>query len=611
MSDEKFPVLIRERDQDKDEYELPAILREAEKDKQESEASPSGSDKEEEESDESDESDEEEDEHAALLTPALDSQIFRTIAAIQKKDPRVYDSSAKFFEQEQIDKANKEWEKQQKELKNSGKKVTLKDYERETLLKHGGYYDEEERIDDEDAPKHLTHNEEQAKIKEEFKMAAVDDDDDDDNDDEEDKGGFLMKKEKSKEEQEAEEEEYKNFLLQNMASDEASSEVFKEWKNYKNNPNMNKDDAFLIDYVLNRGWVEKKHGNQPTYEEDPIPELDDNEADEEYLDQVDRFESKYNFRFEEEGALQIIGHSRNVEGTLRRKESKRKRERERKKAKKEAEKLNKVNELKQLKNQKIKEIQARLEEIRKITGNDDLDLEKIDMEGDFDPDAWDAQMNNVFNEDYYEGEDNEKPVWDDDLGEEFNAEQEAAATSGRGSNNNNDDDDLMMDADYLPDGPSYKKDSKKRKRDGAAEEEEESLPARKRQAQEEYKRLMEEYESLGFEDVIGGDLPTRFKYTHTEPEDFGLTAEEILLADDAELNKYVGLKALAPYRTDEARNKDHRRFKRFEKAKKRDIEKHLDKKLTPKTKSKEKSKEKTKREVCANSVTKLKNKLPA
>ncbi|KAI9013392.1 KRI1-like family C-terminal-domain-containing protein [Phycomyces nitens] len=577
--DDNFPVLIRERDQDKEEYELPAILREPEEEKQESQ-SPSGSDKE--DSDESDESDEEEDENAALLTPALDSQIFRTIAAIQKKDPRVYDSSAKFFEQAQIDKANKEWEQQQKELKNAAKKVTLKDYERETLLKHGGYYDEQERIDDEDAPKHLTHNEEQAQIKEAFKMAA-DDDDDEEEEDEEDKGGFLMKKEKSKEEQEAEEEEYKNFLLQNMASDEASSEVFKEWNNYKNNPNMNKDDAFLIDYVLNRGWVEKKHGRQPTYEEDPIPELDDKEADEEYLDQVDRFESKYNFRFEEEGALQIIGHSRNVEGTLRRKESKRKRERERKKAKKEAEKLGKINELKQLKNQKIKEIQARLEEIRKITGNDDLDLEKIDMEGDFDPDAWDAQMNNVFNEDYYEGEDNEKPVWDDDLGEEFNAEQAA----------NNDDADLMMDADYLPDGPSYKKESKKRKHQETTEEEEEGLPARKRQAQEEYKRLMEEYESLGFEDVIG-DLPTRFKYTHTEPEDFGLTAEEILLADDAELNKYVGLKALAPYRTEEARHKDYRGFKRFEKAKKRDINKHLDKKLTHKSKKKEKTKEETK-----------------
>lgn len=55
----------------------------------------------------------------------------------------------------------------------------------------------------------------------------------------------------------------------------------------------------------------------------------------------------------------------------------------------------------------------------------------------------------------------------------------------------------------------------------------------------------------------------RFKYTRVKANDFGLAPEEILLADDKDLNKYVPLKKLAPYRTDEptldARRRRHLR----------------------------------------------------
>jgi protein KRI1 len=43
-------------------------------------------------------------------------------------------------------------------------------------------------------------------------------------------------------------------------------------------------------------------------------------------------------------------------------------------------------------------------------------------------------------------------------------------------------------------------------------------------------------------------MPTRFRYTTTAKSSFGLTPTEILLADDKDLNEYVGLKKLAPYR---------------------------------------------------------------
>jgi protein KRI1 len=48
---------------------------------------------------------------------------------------------------------------------------------------------------------------------------------------------------------------------------------------------------------------------------------------------------------------------------------------------------------------------------------------------------------------------------------------------------------------------------------------------------------------------IAGEIPTRFKYIEVPKENFGMTVEEILLADDKELNQKVPLKRLAPYRT--------------------------------------------------------------
>jgi protein KRI1 len=43
-------------------------------------------------------------------------------------------------------------------------------------------------------------------------------------------------------------------------------------------------------------------------------------------------------------------------------------------------------------------------------------------------------------------------------------------------------------------------------------------------------------------------MPTHFRYVPVAQAPYGLNASEILLADDKDLNEYVGLKKLAPYR---------------------------------------------------------------
>lgn len=58
-----------------------------------------------------------------------------------------------------------------------------------------------------------------------------------------------------------------------------------------------------------------------------------------------------------------------------------------------------------------------------------------------------------------------------------------------------------------------------------------------------------------------GDLATRFKYVPVVPQAFALTPEEILMATDAELNEYVGIKKYAPYREERWDSKRGERLK--------------------------------------------------
>ncbi|KAI8086583.1 KRI1-like family C-terminal-domain-containing protein, partial [Halteromyces radiatus] len=537
-SEDNVQVQIRERDKDQEDYIKPALLVEYEKEVEEENrrlAEEEGDDETEESDEESvDESDEEEDEDAALLTPAIDTQILRTIAAIQTKDPSVYDTNKKFFTSEQFDASKKQW---QQKSKTKDKKVTLKDYERELLLEHGGYVDEEQE-NNKDRSNDLTHVEEQAQLKKAFQLAAQQNDSDNDNDqrqddkeDSDDDDGFLVKREKSKSEKEAEEDDYRQFLLNNLKEDEASSKAFADWENFKENPNVNADDAFLIDYVLNRGWVDKKGKQNPTYNE--IVDVD-KDVDEQYLDDVDRFESKYNFRYEEAEGSRIVTHARDIGDSVRRKTNKRKERRERLKAAKQLLKEQKTEELKRLKNEKRKEIHNRLAEIQKITGTGISGLEHINFEEDFDPEKYDEQMAKIFDDGYYDANDTEKPVFEDDDDDDFNYDDDEQYG----------EDDLMMDADYLPGGEKYEETKKNKKGKKRALENDQQEKPKPKDA--EYNKLVDDYYALDFEDVIGGDLPTRFKYTKTEPEDFGLTPVEILLADDKELNKYLSIRTIAP-----------------------------------------------------------------
>ncbi|KAG9122462.1 hypothetical protein FRC07_001139, partial [Ceratobasidium sp. 392] len=80
------------------------------------------------------------------------------------------------------------------------------------------------------------------------------------------------------------------------------------------------------------------------------------------------------------------------------------------------------------------------------------------------------------------------------------------------------------------------------------------------------KRKLDEYMDqvydLDFNDMVG-DMPTHFRYAKVDPTTHGLTPVEILMATDAELNSYVGLKRLAPYRKEKFDPRRPEKLKEF------------------------------------------------
>jgi len=68
-------------------------------------------------------------------------------------------------------------------------------------------------------------------------------------------------------------------------------------------------------------------------------------------------------------------------------------------------------------------------------------------------------------------------------------------------------------------------------------------------------KILEEYYNLDFEDLIGGEIPTRFKYIEVEKDDFGLSVEQVLRTNETELNEIVPISSLAPYKTKDRRKR--------------------------------------------------------
>jgi protein KRI1 len=465
------------------------------------------------EDDSSDESTSESEDEGELVTETLDSEIMATINAIRSKDPRVYDQSAKFYSETSESQAGKSKGKKDKPMH-------LQDYHRQNLL-NGATGAEE--VEQEQVP--LTYNQEQEQLKKsivgEINAAVVDseseeEDDDDENPATDDK--FLVAKHRER---------------------PAKSQVKLDVEHADQDP-----ETYLSNFMVSRAWVAADSNLHPF-------ESDDDDEDR----RAEEFEEAYNLRFEDPAKSneKLRSHARDLAAkySVRREEANpRQKKREAEKSAKEAEKQQRKEEKARLRRLKIEELEEKVRKIKRAAGVSTKDIQPEDwshfVDDEWDDAKWEQEMQKRFGDDYYAQQDIEtedesaaekrkvrKPKFEDDIDikdivPEFEAEEKA---------------EISLTDDDQP--PKKKKKTKKVQDD------------KKRDAKKE-RRIIEQLvdDQLQFE--LESSLPQKagFRYRESSPKSFGLSARDILLADDKQLNEFAGLKKLASFRDPEKKRKD-------------------------------------------------------
>lgn len=289
----------------------------------------------------------------------------------------------------------------------------------------------------------------------------------------------------------------------------------------------------MRDYILSNGYADK--------DDDEIPTYDEIVGDDEFEEKQAEFELKYNFRFEDPDQDFIKRYPRTIENSVRQVDSRRKEKRVERRERKEIEKKEKFQEIEMLKEFKRKEIEEKVAQLKAVTGADELNVDDIDLDGDFDPDEYDKKMQAIFNSEYYEiDEGDEKPEAPSDI-EDLQVENYDEMDRNKDANDAThcEDDDFNMDCDYDESQQTQKKSfqdeiiestrnkRKQRKRKSKFMEMlETKRPTFDPDDEKTYGEYLDEYYKLDCEDIIG-DVKCRFKYVETVPCDYGLSIEEV------------------------------------------------------------------------------------
>lgn len=508
------------------------------------------------EEDDDDSDDESEDDDAEELSSAMELKIINTINSIRKKDPNIYDKSKIWFEALESDSDDDDDEDHVNPV---DKKKKFKDVIREQLLAD----ESEEGSDDEDSshgtkkfPNLLSYDKEQEKLRQSFLQSSKnifggkDSEGHEDNDDDD----ILVVKERTPAELAQDEEDLKQALHEMKTLGKQAN---------KGSVTVDEDrDNFLADYITNKKWK----SDLITYADEKLSDNDNEEEGEEEADAAELFESKYNFRFEELGGgdsgnggvnglvdAQVVGHSRTVEGSMRRSDDKRKVQREQRAEKKDRERRQKEAEMRRLKNLKRQELQERLRKISEVGGLGDLGLDESALDEDWDPEKHEEIMRQQFNSGYYDAEDDafnvdnqEIDQWLIDEIDENYAEEEL------------DEEEEEASVAVVKGSGSIKGDKGKGKAGGMDLD---RILDHGAKSSKLAANMLDELYQLDYEDIVAG-IPCRFKYKQVEAEDYGLTTEDILMADDFELNKIVSLKRLATYNNKKLSNDEYRKVKK-------------------------------------------------
>ncbi|ERF73959.1 hypothetical protein EPUS_05382 [Endocarpon pusillum Z07020] len=483
---------------------------------------------------------EEEDDAGELATEALDSEILATLSAIRSKDPRVYDKNTTFYTQ--IEEKSSE-QGDQTEAKKE-KPMFLRDYHRNNLLNDAKDQSTEIRHTT------LSYNQEQEALKRsivgEIHAATAEDSADSSEDDmkvDHADDGFLVKKPR------------------NM---EKAEQPLLDVEDAEKDP-----DTFLSNFMAARAWVPTERAQFQPFESD------DDEEDR----RAEEFEEAYNFRFEDPAKSneKLVSHARDIAArySVRREEkNSRKKQREAEGEKKEAAKRERAQEKARLRKLKIDEAEEKLRKIKKAAGlKGGAGLSSEDwarfMDDDWNDAKWEEEMQKRFGEAYYAQEDvgsdesphiprkrgrkPKKPKWEDDI--EIN---DLVPDFEDGNPTFELSDEAPEEDLEQPNGINGIN-----SRSESTAEQYSNRQDKKKEARKE-RRIIEQLvdDRLELDTALAGQQKDAagFRYRETSPVSFGLSARDILMADDSQLNEYAGLKKLAAFRDPSKKRRDQKRL---------------------------------------------------
>ncbi len=512
---------------------------------------------------------EDEDDDGLLATEALDAEISATLQAIRARDPRVYDESVTFYSQ--IDAENGDTAPS----KDKERPMYLRDYHRKNLLE--GIGDETSENDDEDLPKTYVRSQDDLKktIVKEMHAATADktsgstsDDDSDEGKNGED-GGFLIPRTLPGIAAGNDERPAERHILANLDVESAHQDP----------------EQYLSSFMSARAWVPTASSRFQPFESD----------DEDEVERAEAFEVAYNFRFEDPTRAneKLLSHGRDAAAkySVRREEpNSRKKVRDVQRSKKEAENKEREAEIARLRKLKIEEVAEKVRKIKEAAGFRRDIIREDDwrnlIETDWDDDRWEKEMNERFGTSYYaeedveDGEDREsheakkrtktkKPKWAEDIDikdlvPDFQDEDKEAKEKPPFTLSDEDLDSKPQDS---PGSSSVGHDETSVARTNTKLEKASRVQERldrKKDAKKERKRIEELVdESVNFADAVA---PARskhaghFRYRETSPLTYGLTARDILMASDSQLNQFAGLKKMAAFRDAEKKRKDKKKL---------------------------------------------------
>ena len=479
-------------------------------------------------------SDEEEDDDGVLAAGVLDAEVQDTLAAIQRKDPRVYDPSVKFYTDAE--------QQPSEDLAIGGKgpkAISLKDYHRKQLL--GGASEVE--ISQPQPSSYVQQQQDlRLSIVREIHGSAGRTIISDDTERKEDE--FLVEK------------PMKSNTMATMKESKPHLESL-DVETADQNP-----DKYLANFFSNRAWVPNGVSRFQAFDSD----------DEEEEHRADKFEEAYNLRFENPANSneKLISHARDaaVRYSVRKENTKsRKKGREELRAKKEAEKQTRREEKARLRKLKVSELEYKLQKVRDAAGLSTDSLKDEDFSALLD-EAWDdARWNEImqqrFGTGYYEGNDLidegrttiqgkkkfKKPKWDediniDDLVPEFNLQEV----------------EPDLESEHADNGDSNSTANSKTEPTSRLHAQEGNLTGKRKDLRLE-RREIENMVNESFDideklHALGKKHLSFFRYRETSPTSWGLTSADILMADDSHLNQFAGLKKLAAFRDPERKRKD-------------------------------------------------------